>query len=120
MNQWVMAITVITLFCFEKECGKMNKEELKTIDVFGKAETSVMRDARNADSAARYDAAAKTLLANKSLLAVILKRTVTELSQFNLDAIESYIEGDVQISEKPLYNAENIVGRGTESKVLGE
>lgn len=61
MNQGVMAITVITLFCFEKGCGKMNKEELKTIDVFGEAETSVMRDARNADSAARYDAAAKTL-----------------------------------------------------------
>ncbi|SCG89148.1 Uncharacterised protein [uncultured Clostridium sp.] len=98
----------------------MNKEELKTIDVFGKAETPIMHDTRNVDSAARYDTAAKTLLANKSLLAVILKRTVTELSQFNLDAIESYIEGDVQISEKPLYNAEKIVGRGTESKVLGE
>ena len=120
MNQGVMTITVITLFCFEKGCGKMNKEELKTIDVFGKAETPIMHDTRNVDSAARYDTAAKTLLANKSLLAVILKRTVTELSQFNLDAIESYIEGDVQISEKPLYNAEKIVGRGTESKVLGE
>jgi len=51
---------------------------------------------------ARYDANAKQILADKQVLARILKETVAELKGFDYDTIEACIEGEPKVSEVPV------------------
>jgi hypothetical protein len=71
-------------------------------------------DERNA----AYDTLAKRFLARKSILAHILKHTVTEFANCSLEDIErKYIEGDplLSINTVPLDDTLDIKGKHTES-----
>ena len=71
-------------------------------------------DERNA----AYDTLAKRFLARKSILAHILKHTVTEFANCSLEDIEKkYIEGDplLSINTVPLDDTLDIKGKNTES-----
>lgn len=57
-------------------------------------------------STAQYDAAAKKIMADKSLLAMILRVTVSELRGYDRSEIERLIEG-VEVSEAPAITGTN-------------
>ena len=57
-------------------------------------------------SAAQYDAEAKKIMADKSLLAMILQVTVSELRGFDRSEIERFIEG-VEVSDAPAITGMN-------------
>ncbi|MGN0241842.1 MAG: hypothetical protein ACI4CS_09170 [Candidatus Weimeria sp.] len=84
-----------------------------------------------ADDKAQYDACAKRLLANKSILGHILVNTIDEFKGMAPEEAEKYIEGDPIISAVPvdpgLTNAEKrdpsgkrLVGLNTESAEINE
>ena len=83
------------------------------------------------DDKAQYDACAKRLLANKSILGHILVNTIDEFKGMAPEEAEKYIEGDPIISAVPvepgLTNAEKkdssgkrLVGLNTESSEINE
>ena len=83
------------------------------------------------DDKAQYDACAKRLLANKSILGHILVNTIDEFKGMVPEEAEKYIEGDPIISVVPvepgLTNAEKkdssgkrLVGLNTESSEINE
>ena len=100
----------------KKEKDRMNKE-LK--NVLGATE-----------SKAQYDASAKRLLGQKSILAHILVKTVDEFQGMNPREVERYIEGTPCISTVPVEpgltnavrgkNGERLTGFNTESGELQE
>ena len=100
----------------KKEKDRMNKE-LK--NVLGATE-----------SKAQYDASAKRLLGQKSILAHILVKTVDEFQGMNTREVERYIEGTPCISTVPVEpgltnavrgkNGERLTGFNTESGELQE
>lgn len=69
---------------------------------------------------ARLDKECKMLLADKMLLAWILKTTVPEVVEYSCDEITGFIEGDPEISEHPVHPNEKIEGRKNESSYDGE
>ena len=77
-----------------------------------------------ADEQVRLDAQIKKILANKKILSWIVKYTMKECADMNLDMIESCIEGEPKVSKVPVYpgktNMENITGLSTEDKVPNE
>lgn len=78
-----------------------------------------------AKDGAVYDAACKRLLANKSILAWILKECVEEYKDCSVkDIAEKYIEGSPDISSAPLHrdemNTEFIIGENIEDSSLNE
>ena len=78
-----------------------------------------------AKDGAVYDAACKRLLANKSILAWILKEYVEEYKDCSVkDIAEKYIEGSPDISSAPLHrdemNTEFIIGENIEDSSLNE
>lgn len=76
-----------------------------------------------AKDGAVYDAACKRLLANKSILAWILKECVEEYSDCSVnDIAKKYIEGSPEISSVPLHRDETefIIGENTEDSSLKE
>lgn len=91
---------------------------LEELSAFGPS--GLLRDIDTADDQAKYDMHVKRILGDKNILSFILKHTVTELENFDLDTIKQCIEGEIQISEKPLFSAEKITGRNTEDKIPGE
>lgn len=78
-----------------------------------------------ADANAALDAACKKLLANKIILAWILKECVIEYRDYPVDDIaERYIEGEPQIAEAAVHRDErvpdNITGSNTEDATMTE
>ena len=72
---------------------------------------------------AQYDEHVKRILANRSVLARILKATVKELKGYDYDTIMKWIEPEIQLSSvavRPGRGGGRITGTGTEDKVPGE
>lgn len=76
-----------------------------------------------ADQQAKYDTCAKRLLADKIILAFLLRETAAEFFGMSIEEIASRIEGDMEISTIPVYPGKQpaaIVGMPTEDKVQNE
>ena len=75
-------------------------------------------------SGAEYDTNAKYLLADKQILARILKYTVKEFQDMPVDDIISSIGDDIEVGTRPLDPGLSNLGRvnaaGTEDNVPGE
>ena len=73
---------------------------------------------------AQYDEAAKRLLAQKSLLALILKHTAEEFMEMTEEDIEACIEGNPEIASASVdpdsEQKTEITGESTESTIPGE
>lgn len=71
-----------------------------------------------------FDTNAKRILANKQVLARILKRTVSEFKDMSFNEIIGCVEGEPQISTVPVHpgitNSPSITGMQTEDKVPWE
>lgn len=76
------------------------------------------------DNKAKYDAEVKNILSDKIILAWILKYTVRELQDYDIETIKDCIEGEPEISKIPVYpgksNRSKISGTNTEDKVVNE
>ena len=76
------------------------------------------------DKKARYDAQALAILSQKKLMAKLLKEVVPEVKQYSVEEIETFIEGTPKVSKIGVHpNTKllpRIIGRATESKLLGE
>lgn len=69
----------------------------------------------------QLDQQCKVVLSHKSILARILKRTVSEVADMNVDEISASIEGSTQSGEIPvLETPERITGDNTESVSVNE
>ncbi len=70
--------------------------------------TILARQIETADAKARFDKACKRLIANKLILAWIMKHTMEEYSCYNVREIaEEYIEGNPVISKKMVHRDES-------------
>ena len=91
---------------------------MKSID------TSLANDIDATDGKSKYDAQVKKVLANKVILAWILKYTVKEFFEFSISDIEKCIEGTPEVAKVPvdagLSNMESIEGLNTEDAVPNE
>ncbi len=91
-----------------------------------KAETTLAGDILAAQERARYDAAVKKLLADKRILAWILKGCVGEFFDRAVNEIaEQYIEGEPQVAEASVFPDEadlppKITGTGVEDVTMSE
>lgn len=88
-------------------------------------ENILSKDISNTEEKAALDASCKRLLANKIILAWILKSCVKEYCDCNInDIAEKYIEGEPQIGEIAVYpnetNSEIINGMSNEDRTLNE
>ena len=87
-------------------------------------ETSLSQAIDASNDASRYDANVKFLLADKQILARILKYAVSEFAGMRIEDIMECIEGDIEVSERlldpGLSNTSRISGSGTEDNVPGE
>lgn len=88
-------------------------------------ETTIAEAIDTADDKAKYDAACKKLLAEKIILAWIMKNTMKEYSSFCVEKIaRNYIEGTPQIAEIPIApdqtNKTRISGTGVEDTTITE
>lgn len=76
------------------------------------------------DKKARYDTQALAILSQKKLMAKLLKEVVPEVKQYSAEEIETFIEGTPKVSKIGVHpNTKllpRIIGRATESKLLGE
>ena len=82
-----------------------------------RVETTLAKAINVAGTNAEYDAAVKNILAEKKILAWILKSCVEEFADIELDEIaDKYIEGEPQIAEVPVLpdetNAPKVQGIG--------
>ena len=84
--------------------------------------TEMMNAVKAADDKAQYDIRAKRLLAQKSILAHILVKTVDEFKGMKPEEVVTYIEGDPKVGIVPvepgLTNAEQIEDSGQRIKGL--
>lgn len=94
-----------------------------------KKETTLARNISTADEKASYDASCKRLLANKCILAWIMKSCLEEYREYDVDEIaEKYIEGDPHIAqitvnqdeEPENENGPTIQGISTEDSTIQE
>ncbi len=87
-------------------------------------ETTTAQAIRSADDKARYDAACKRLLSEKSILARIMRRCVPEYLNCSVEDIETrYIEGTPQVGEVPVFpdgQSPIIRGQDTSDKSVSE
>ncbi len=87
-------------------------------------ETTVAQAIHSADDKARYDAACKRLLSEKSILARIMRRCVPEYLNCSVEDIEKrYIEGTPQVGEVPVFpdgQSPIIRGQDTSDKSVSE
>lgn len=94
------------------------KKQMKSID------TSLANDIDATDGKSKYDAQVKKVLANKIILAWILKYTVKEFFEFSISDIEKCIEGTPEVAKVPvdagLSNMESIEGLNTEDAIPNE
>ena len=76
------------------------------------------------DKKARYDTQALAILSQKKLMAKLLKEVVTEVKQYSVEEIETFIEGTPKVSEIGVHPntklLQKIVGKATESKLINE
>ena len=76
------------------------------------------------DKKARYDKEALAILSQKRIMAKLLKEVVLEVKNYSIEEIETFIEGKPKIKKVGVHpNTKilpRIVGRATESKLLGE
>ena len=76
------------------------------------------------DKKARYDTQALAILSQKKLMAKLLKKVVPEVKQYSAEEIEAFIEGAPKVSKIGVHpNTKllpRIIGKATESKLLGE
>lgn len=88
-----------------------------------KRKTYLAKAIEIADMKAQYDGEAKKIVADKRVLAWILKYTVRELSECTLKEIEEAIE-DIEVAVIPVYpgrkRTESITGMSTQDKVPNE
>lgn len=93
--------------------------------------TGITNDVKATSDNAQYDACAKRLLANKSILGHILVNTIDEFNGMSAEEAATYIEGDPLISivpvdpgltnaEKTDVNGQHVVGLNTESTEINE
>jgi len=88
--------------------------------------TTLSKDIQTAAENARYDTAVKCLLANKIILAQIVKSCAEEFRDIDTNEIASrYIEGEPQISETPVMpdetnQAPKVKGTGVEDPTITE
>ena len=90
-----------------------------------RVETTLAKAINVAGTNAEYDAAVKNILAEKKILAWILKSCVEEFADIELDEIaDKYIEGEPQIAEVPVLpdetNAPKVQGIGVEDVTVTE
>ncbi len=91
-------------------------------------ENTLAKNIAAARDKAAYDAACKRLLANKVILAWIMKSCLEEYRDFDVDVIaEKYIEGDPQIAkaavnpdEEAESSGEQVKGANTEDSTIKE
>lgn len=86
-------------------------------------ETILAKNIIRAGENAAYDAACKRLLANKIILAWIMKNCIKEYDNLDVNEIaEHYIEGDPQIARTALHpdEGEQIRGSNTEDHTISE
>ena len=81
------------------------------------AETNIAQAVEAANCAASYDANVKFLLADKQVLARILKYAVREFESTALEDIMASIGNDIEIGAKPVDTGLSNMGRITESNV---
>lgn len=87
--------------------------------------TAVANDIETAKDKARLDSACKKLLANKAILAHILKECLDEFKDESIEDIrDKYIEGTPEISEEAVHQdefaTEKIIGVDTADKSISE
>ena len=82
-------------------------------------ETELNRDIRKAGVFRQYDEHAKKILANKYVLAYILRRTVQELHGMDIEEIVSLLNNDILISSTPVI-PQSISSGNLEDEVIGE
>ncbi len=89
-----------------------------------KEETTLAEALTITDKQAYYDAACKRLLAEKSILALILKACIPAYKEISLEEIaQRYIEGTPQVSTVPVFPDQEgtlIKGESTEDKLIYE
>ena len=88
-------------------------------------ENTLALNIRMAEAKASYDAYSKQLISYKPILAWIMKYTMEEYQDLDVEKIAAeYIEGEPEISEIPVYpnetNALRIDGANTEDKSINE
>lgn len=87
-------------------------------------DTLLANDIDATDGKSKYDAQVKKVLANKIILAWILKYTVREFFEFSIFDIEKCIEGTPEVAKVPvdtgLSNMESIEGLNTEDAIPNE
>ena len=108
-------VTSVCLVCYNK-IEREDKMEL---------ETTLAKNIRIADDKAKYDEACKRLLAEKTILAWIMKSCLEEYKEYDVNEIaENYIEGNPQISSVAVApdetNAPMIRGLNTEDATMTE
>ena len=88
------------------------------------AETNLAQAVEAADDFGSYDTNVKFLLADKQILARILKYTIQEFKDMNIDDIMASIGDDINVGTKPLDAGLSNIGRvkmsGTEDNIPGE
>lgn len=87
--------------------------------------TAIANDIELTEARAKLDASCKRILANKIILAWLLKECVEEFNGYGVkDISEKYIEGEPQISSEAVHQdeavPEKIKGVNTEDKTLNE
>ena len=89
-----------------------------------KMETHLHYAVQKSESNSQYDEYVKILLSDKQVLARIMKYTVEELRDYDIEFIMDCIEGEVEVSKytvRPqLPKKEKITGMNTESTIPGE
>lgn len=89
-----------------------------------KVNTSLSNDLDTADLKAQYDEHVKNILANKIILAWIVRHTIEDFFTESIENIIELIEGEAQVSEVEIEpghtNSSKITGNNTEDKVPGE
>ena len=101
----------------------MNTNELDGSDAMG-TETTLSKTMAASTEKEQYDAACKRLLAEKIILAWIMKNTIKEYASYSVQEIANqYIEGTPQIGEVPVLPDETnprISGTGVEDTTITE
>lgn len=86
--------------------------------------TYIMNALEIAGAKAKYDAQVKKILADKVILAWILKYTAAEFMQYGISEIADAIEGEPEISNIPVYpgkaKTEAVTGMPTEDNIPNE
>ena len=96
INEWgvenTKAIKSKVIFIVEKICGKIFKICYNNEKGGEKMNTALARDIEYSDDKIRFDAACRNVLADKHILAWILKGTLTEYKDYSVDEIITCIE----------------------------